>query len=79
MVIVLNGPLGIGKSSLAEALTESIDACAMLSGDHLVAVNPPSKTESRAFALDNRATGCSSSALRLLELRHRASGSDGAL
>jgi thymidylate kinase len=45
MIIVLNGPLGIGKSTLAEALTESIDACAMLSGDHLVAVNPPSKTE----------------------------------
>jgi len=43
MVIVLNGPLGIGKSTLAEALTESIDACAMLSGDHLIAVNPPSK------------------------------------
>jgi thymidylate kinase len=45
MVIVLNGPLGIGKSTLAEALTESIDACAMLSGDQLVAVNPPSKRE----------------------------------
>jgi chloramphenicol 3-O-phosphotransferase len=44
MIIVLNGPLGIGKSTLAEALTESIDACAMLSGDHLVAVNPPAKT-----------------------------------
>ena len=43
MIIVLNGPLGIGKSTLAEALTESIDASAMLSGDQLVAVNPPSK------------------------------------
>ncbi len=43
MIIVLNGPLGIGKSTLAEALTESIDAYAMLSGDHLAAVNPPSK------------------------------------
>jgi len=43
MIIVLNGPLGIGKSTLAEALTEAIDACAMLGGDHLVAVNPPSK------------------------------------
>jgi hypothetical protein len=42
MIIVLNGPLGIGKSTLAEALTESIDACAMLGGDHLAAVNPPS-------------------------------------
>lgn len=45
MIIVLNGPLGIGKSTLAEALTESIDSCAMLSGDHLVAVNPRSKHE----------------------------------
>jgi thymidylate kinase len=45
MIIVLNGPLGIGKSTLAEALTESINACAMLSGDHLVAVNPPPKNE----------------------------------
>jgi thymidylate kinase len=44
MIIVLNGPLGIGKSTLAEALTERIDACATLSGDHLLAVNPPSKT-----------------------------------
>src|SRR5215831_14593434 len=44
MIIVLNGPLGIGKSTLAEALTESIDACAMISGDHLAAVNPPSKS-----------------------------------
>jgi len=40
MIIVLNGPLGIGKSTLAEALTESIDQCAMLEGDRLVAVNP---------------------------------------
>ena len=41
MIIVLNGPLGIGKSTLAEALAESIDQCVMLDGDHLVAVNPP--------------------------------------
>jgi hypothetical protein len=40
MVIVLNGPLGIGKSTLAEALTESIDSCVMLDGDHLIAANP---------------------------------------
>jgi hypothetical protein len=45
MIIVLNGPLGIGKSTLAEALTESIDSCAMLSGDALVTVNPPSAAE----------------------------------
>jgi shikimate kinase len=41
MIIVLNGPLGIGKSTLAEALAESIDQCVMLDGDHLVAANPP--------------------------------------
>ena len=40
MIIVLNGPLGIGKSTLAEALTESIDSCSMLDGDRLIAVNP---------------------------------------
>lgn len=41
MIIVLNGPLGIGKSTLAEALSERIDRCAMLDGDALAAVNPP--------------------------------------
>jgi chloramphenicol 3-O-phosphotransferase len=45
LIIILNGPLGIGKTTLAEALTENIDACAMLSGDYLIAVNPPSETE----------------------------------
>jgi hypothetical protein len=40
MIIVLNGPLGIGKSTLAEALAESISQCVMLDGDHLVAANP---------------------------------------
>ena len=40
MIIVLNGPLGIGKSTLAEALMESLDGCVMLDGDRLLAVNP---------------------------------------
>lgn len=40
MFIVLNGPLGIGKSTLAEALSESIEHCVMLSGDCLAATNP---------------------------------------
>lgn len=40
MIIVLNGPLGIVKSTLAEALAESIDWCVMLDGDHLIAANP---------------------------------------
>ena len=41
MIIVLNGPIGIGKSTLAEALTESIERCVMLDGDRLLAANPP--------------------------------------
>jgi thymidylate kinase len=40
MFIVLNGPLGIGKSTLAEALVESVHQCVMLEGDRLVAANP---------------------------------------
>jgi thymidylate kinase len=45
MIIILNGPLGIGKSTLAEALTDSIDDCVMLDGDHLVAAHPPANDE----------------------------------
>ena len=60
----MNGPLGIGKSTLAEALTESIDTCATLSGDHLVAVNPPSKN-----ALEHL-----HSTIELLILHHRRFG-----
>ena len=45
MIIVLNGPLGIGKSTLAEALTESIQYCVMLDGDGLLAANPPPADE----------------------------------
>jgi len=45
MIVVLNGPLGVGKSTLAEALAESIDQCVMLDGDHLVAANPPAADE----------------------------------
>ena len=40
MIVLLNGPLGIGKSTLAEALSESIPQCVMLDGDHLIAANP---------------------------------------
>ncbi|MHA6493151.1 Gar/GrdA family gentamicin resistance ATP-binding protein [Pseudomonas borbori] len=39
-VIVLNGPLGIGKSTLAEVLMEALDQSVMLDGDQVVAVNP---------------------------------------
>jgi hypothetical protein len=45
MIIVLNGPLGIGKSTLGEALAESIDHCVLLEGDRLVAANPPPSDE----------------------------------
>lgn len=45
MIIVINGPLGIGKSTLAEALSERIDRCVLLGGDHLVAANPPPDDE----------------------------------
>ena len=45
MIIVLNGPLGIGKSTLAETLAESLDHCVMLDGDHLIAANPPPDDE----------------------------------
>ena len=45
MIILLNGPLGVGKSSLAEALAESLDQAVMLDGDHLIAMNPPPPDE----------------------------------
>lgn len=45
MIIVINGPLGIGKSTLGELLTESIPQCVMLDGDRLVAANPPAPDE----------------------------------
>lgn len=45
MIVVLNGPLGIGKSTLAEALMEALEGCVMLDGDHVVAVNPPPDDE----------------------------------
>jgi hypothetical protein len=36
VIILINGPLGIGKSTLAEALCESIEGCVMLDGDRLL-------------------------------------------
>ena len=64
MFIVLNGPLGIGKSTLAEALTESIEYCAMVSGDSLVATNPPVENEPKYLH----------SAIALLINHHRSFG-----
>lgn len=40
MIVLLNGPLGIGKSTLAEAMVERMDRGVMLDGDALLAVNP---------------------------------------
>lgn len=45
MIVLLNGPLGVGKSTLAEGLAESLDGCVMLDGDHLVAASPPPADE----------------------------------
>jgi thymidylate kinase len=45
VIIVLNGPLGIGKSTLGEALAESIDRSVFLNGDGLLAANPPPPDE----------------------------------
>ena len=40
MIVLLNGPLGIGKSTLAEALVERMEGSVMLDGDALLALNP---------------------------------------
>lgn len=64
MIILLNGPLGIGKSTLAEVLSESIDQCVMLDGDHIIAVNQPPADES----------GYLHTTLALLFAHHRQSG-----
>jgi hypothetical protein len=40
MFLMLNGPLGIGKSTLAEALGERIDNSVTLFGDAMAAINP---------------------------------------
>lgn len=39
-VVVLNGPLGIGKSSLQDALVEAIDGAAGIDGDAMLQLNP---------------------------------------
>lgn len=64
MIIVLNGPLGIGKSTLAEALAENIDQCVMLDGDQLIAANPPPPDEIEYLH----------STIALLVAHHRRSG-----
>ena len=41
LVILLNGPLGVGKSTLGEVLGEAIEKSVTLDGDRLLALNPP--------------------------------------
>ena len=45
LVLLLNGPLGIGKSTLGELLGEAIDRSVTLDGDALAALNPPPADE----------------------------------
>jgi chloramphenicol 3-O-phosphotransferase len=40
MIIIVNGPCGIGKTSVAEALTRHFDRAVMLDGDYVGAVHP---------------------------------------
>lgn len=44
-VIVLNGPLGIGKSSLQDALVEAVPGAAGIDGDAVVQLNPEPAAE----------------------------------
>ena len=44
-VILLNGPLGVGKSTLGEVLGESTEQSVTLDGDTLLTLNPPPADE----------------------------------
>lgn len=64
MIVLLNGPLGIGKSTLAEALVEHVDRSVMLDGDALLALNPGPPNE----------VLCLHRTIALLVEHHRRSG-----
>lgn len=64
MIVLLNGPLGIGKSTLGEALAEDIEGCVFLEGDALVAANPPPADEMEHLH----------AAIALLVAHHRRAG-----
>ena len=49
LAILLNGPLGIGKSTLGEVLGEAVERSVTLDGDQLVALNPPPGDENGAL------------------------------
>ena len=66
LVVLLNGPLGIGKSTLGEVLGEALDRSVTLDGDALAALNPPPADEAASL----HAT------LALIVGHHLASGYD---
>ncbi|RAK52684.1 hypothetical protein DJ018_10830 [Phenylobacterium deserti] len=45
LIVLLNGPLGVGKSTLGEVLGEAIEGSVTLDGDWLTACNPPPADE----------------------------------
>jgi len=45
VLVLINGPLGCGKSTLGEALAESLDQGVFIDGDALCALNPPPNDE----------------------------------
>ena len=49
LVVLLNGPLGIGKSTLGEVLGEALDRSVTLDGDALAALNPPPADEAASL------------------------------
>ena len=67
MFVLLNGPLGIGKSSLGEALCEELESSAHIDGDALVALNPPAPEGARGREQLH-------GAIRLLVEHHRRFG-----
>ena len=66
LVVLLNGPLGIGKSTLGEVLGEALDRSVTLDGDSLAALNPPPADEAASLH----------GTLALLVRHHLASGYD---
>lgn len=49
MFLLLNGPLGIGKSTLCEVLGERLPLSVAIDGDSLLALNPPPEDEAAAL------------------------------
>jgi predicted ABC-type ATPase len=49
LAILLNGPLGIGKSTLGEVLGEAVERSVTIDGDQLLALNPSPNDENSAL------------------------------